>query len=99
MRCKVRYSVCTTRGGNRTIRDMIETKSRGATLRHRGALAGAVRYSVTQLPGVRCQADQRNVVSLWRLLDQLVRHPSIATRARLSVATVTGIRHVSPDAK
>ena len=29
MRCKVRYSVCTTRGGNRTIRDMIETKSRG----------------------------------------------------------------------
>jgi len=39
-------------------------------------------YSVAQLSGVRRQVDKRkDVVSLWRLLDQLARQPAMATRS------------------
>jgi hypothetical protein len=39
-------------------------------------------YSVAQLSGVRRQVDKRkDVVSLWRLLDELARQPAMATRS------------------
>ena len=38
-------------------------------------------YSVAQLSGVRRQVDKRkDVVSLWRLLDELARQLAMATR-------------------
>jgi hypothetical protein len=70
-----------SRGVWRTIRYMIETNpvvQRSGIVEHWLTQC----YSVTQLSGVRRQVDQRkDVVSLWRLLDQLARQPSIATRA------------------
>jgi hypothetical protein len=39
-------------------------------------------YSVAQMSGVRRQVDSRkDVVSLWRLLDELARKPTMVTRS------------------
>jgi hypothetical protein len=65
----------------RAVRTMIETNPRV----NRSGIAEywlTQRYSVAQLSSVRRQVDKRkNVVSLWRLLDELTRQPALATRS------------------